>query len=115
MTIKRGDILLIDLDPVKGSEQGKIRPCIVIQNNVSNEYSPVTIIAAITSSISEKKYPTEVKITSNESGLPKESTILLNQIRTISIKDRTIKKIGQLNSSKMNEVNEAIKISLELV
>jgi len=114
MLIKRGEILLIDLDPVKGSEQGKTRPCIVIQNDVSNEYSSVTIVAAITSTLSDKKYPTEVKINSEESGLPKESTILLNQIRTISQKDRVIKKIGKLSSSKMNEVNKAIKISLGL-
>ncbi|MFA5358134.1 MAG: type II toxin-antitoxin system PemK/MazF family toxin [archaeon] len=114
MTIKRGDILLINLDPVKGSEQGKIRPCVVIQNDISNEYSPTTIVAAITSALSDKKYPTEVKIAPKESCLLKESTILLNQIRTISLKDRAIKKIGKLTNSKMNEVNEAIKISLAL-
>jgi len=114
MIIERGDIVIINLEPVKGSEQGKIRPCIVLQNNVGNKYCPTTIVAPITSSISEKKYPTEVRINSNESGLPKESTILLNQLRTISIKDRIIKKVGKLDSSKIQEVNEALKISLDL-
>jgi mRNA interferase MazF len=114
MTIKRGDILLVDLEPIKGSEQGKVRPCIVIQTDLANNYSPTTIIAAITSSVSDKKYPTEVLITQKESGLTKESTILLNQIRTISLKDRAIKKLGALSREKMKEVNEALKISLGL-
>ena len=114
MIIERGDIILIDLEPVKGSEQGKVRPCVVLQNNIANKYSPTTIVAAITSSISDKKYPTEVKISSNESGLPKESTILLNQIRTISVKDRVIKKVGKLNNLKTEEINQALKVSLEL-
>lgn len=114
MIIERGDILLVNLEPTKGSEQGKIRPCLVIQDNTANKYSPTTIIAAITSSFSDKPYPTEVKISTNESGLPKESTILLNQIRTISLNDRVIKKLSKLSPNKMNEVNQAIKNSLGL-
>ncbi len=112
MIIKRGDILLVNLEPVMGSEQGKTRPCIVIQTDLANNYSPTTIIAAITSSLSDKQYPTEVIIYPKESGLQKESTVLLNQIRTISLKDRAIKKVGSLSKEKMTEINEALKISL---
>ncbi|MFA5126089.1 MAG: type II toxin-antitoxin system PemK/MazF family toxin [archaeon] len=113
MIIERGDILLVDLEPVKGSEQGKIRPCLVIQNNLGNSSSPTTVVAAITSN-TEKEYPFTVKVDKGEGNLPKDSLIQLNQIRTISMQDRAIKKIGKLANPKMNEVNEAIKVSLGL-
>jgi len=113
MLIKRGDIFLANLEPVKGSEQGGIRPVLIIQNDISNKYSPVTIIAAITSKIFERECPTNVFLTKKESGLDKDSTILLNQIRTID-KSRLIKKIKTLDLFLMEKVELAIKISLGL-
>jgi len=83
MKIKKGDIILVNLDPVIGSEQRKTRPAVVIQNNIGNEYFPKTIIATITSKVFEKEFPTNVFISRKESKLGKDSTILLNQIRTI--------------------------------
>ena len=113
MIIKRGDIILTNLEPVKGSEQGKTRPCIVIQNNIGNRISPTTVIAAITSK-TEKEYPFMVYVQKGKGNLPKDSTILLNQIRTISIRHRIIKKIGTLKPSTMEKVDDALKISLAL-
>ena len=77
MKIKRGQIVMVKLDPVVGSEQGKTRPALIIQNDIGNEFSPVTIVAPITSRIIDKQYPTNVQISKKESGLDKESTILL--------------------------------------
>ena len=111
--IKRGEILLINLEPIKGSEQGRVRPSLVIQNDTSNEYSPTTIIAPITSKIYSKEFPTNVQISKQDSGLDKESTILLNQIRVID-KSRIIKKLGVIKSIMMEEVDLAIKVSLGL-
>ena len=113
MNIKRGDIFIANLEPIKGHEQKGIRPVLIIQNNTYNQYSPVTIVAAITSKIFSKEYPTNVFISKAESGLDKESTILLNQIRTID-KIRLIKKINSLNAFIMEKVDLAIKISLDL-
>ena len=113
MIIKRGEIYLANLEPIKGSEQGGIRPVLIIQNDISNKASPVIIIAAITSKLFEKDFPTNVKITKGESGLDKDSTILLNQLRTID-KLRLIKRIGVLDNFTMNQVDLAIKISLGL-
>ena len=114
MDVKRGDIFLVDLEPVKGSEQGGIRPVLVIQNNIYNKYSPVIIIAAITSKIFGKEYPTNISLRKEDSKLDRDSTILLNQIRTID-KKRAIKKISSLNHEIMNKVDMAINISLELI
>jgi|SRR3989344_1103556 len=113
MEIKRGDIVLVNLEPVKGSEQGGIRPCLIIQNDKGNKYSPLTIIAPLTSKEFTKEYPTNVLVSREDSYLDKDSTILLNQIRTID-KSRIIKKISSLNSFLMNQVDMAIKISLAL-
>ncbi len=113
MKIKRGDISLVNLEPVVGSEQGRIRPVLIIQNDISNEYSPTTIVAPITSKVYEKEYPTNVFIAKQDSGLDKDSTILLNQIRTID-KSRIRKRLSSLNSLIMERVNLAIKISLGL-
>ncbi len=111
--IKRGDILWADLEPSKGSEQGGIRPVLIIQNDVFNIYSPTTIIAPLTSKIYTKEYPQNVQFFSPFSGLKKESTILLNQIRTID-KRRLAKKIGVLPYELMKEVDKALKTSLAL-
>ena len=89
--IERGDIIIVDLEPVKGSEQGGIRPSVIIQNDIGNKYSPTTIIAPITGKKFSKEFPTNVKLLKDDSGLEKDSVILLNQIKTID-KSRIIKK-----------------------
>jgi mRNA interferase MazF len=111
MIIKRGDIFLANLEPAKGSEQKGVRPVLIIQNDISNKHSTVTIITAITSKIFDKEYPTNIFISKNDSGLDKDSTIMLNQIRTID-NARLIRKIGLLDNFTMNKVDRAIKISL---
>ena len=113
LTISRGDIVLVDLQTGKGSEQGGMRPAVVIQNDVSNKYSSTTIVAPLTSKFYMKEYPTNVEVTAEESGLHVDSTILLNQIRTID-KSRIIKKISCLSSEVMSKVDIAIKVSLGL-
>ena len=113
MEFVRGDIFIANLEPIKGSEQGGIRPCLVIQNNIYNKYSPVIIIATITSKKFTKEFPTNVFILKKESKLNKDSTIMLNQIRTID-KKRIIKRIGTLDNLTMNKVDRAIKVSLSL-
>jgi mRNA interferase MazF len=111
--INRGEIFLANLEPVKGSEQGGIRPVLIIQNNIGNQYSTTTIIAPITSKIFEKEFPTNVFVSKRDSKLNKDSTILLNQIRTID-KRRLAKRISSLDDFTMNKVDRAIKISLGL-
>ena len=111
MEIKRGEIVLAKLEPVKGSEQGGTRPVLILQNDISNKFSPITIIAPITSRIYEKDFPTNVFISKEDSGLNKDSTLLLNQIRTID-KSRIIKIITSLDEFIMQKVDIAIKISL---
>lgn len=110
MGLKRGDIVLVNLDPVIGSEQGKTRPALVIQNDIGNEYSPTTIVAPITSKLFSKQFPTNVEI---DFPLKEKSTILLNQIRTID-KSRIIKNYGRIPVKKSKEVDEAIMNSLGL-
>lgn len=111
--IIRGEIVVANLEPVKGSEQGGTRPVLIIQNDIGNKYSTTTIIAPITSSMMKQEYPTNVIIKKEESKLNKDSTILLNQIKTID-KSRIIKKISLLDNFTMNKVDKAIKISLGL-
>ena len=113
MEIIRGEIAVANLEPVKGSEQGGIRPILVIQNDILNKYSPTTIIAPITSKIYTKEYPTNVIIKKEDSKMKIDSTILLNQIKTID-KRRIIKKIGSVDNFTMNKVDRAIKVSLAL-
>ncbi len=114
MSIKRGEILLVNFDPVKGSEQGKTRPAVIVQNDIGNAYSSTTIVVPITSRIREKNYPTDVFVTAKEIGLEKDGTINCAQISTISVKHRALKKLGALNPSTMKKVDEALKTSLEL-
>ncbi len=111
--INRGDIVIVNLDPVVGSEQGKIRPAIILQNNVGNEFSPTTIIAPITSKVFTKEFPTNVTISPKDSGLEKVSTILLNQIRTID-KSRIIKRVQSLSPELMSKVDMGIRVSLDI-
>jgi mRNA interferase MazF len=113
MEIRRADILIVDFEPIKGSEQGRIRPSVVIQNDAGNKYSPLTIVAPITSKKFSKEFFTNVFLRKEDSGLDKDSTILLNQIRTID-KSKIRKKIGRLDGFLMKEVDFAIKVSLGL-
>lgn len=113
MTVKRGDIFYADLSPVVGSEQGGVRPVLVVQNDVGNKYSPTVIAAAITSRINKAKMPTHIELSANEYGLNKDSVILLEQIRTID-KRRLREKIGRLDENTMCKVNEALYISFGL-
>lgn len=110
MTVKRGDIYYADLSPVVGSEQGGIRPVLIIQNDVGNKYSPTIIAAAITSKINKAKMPTHIELSAKEYGLNKDSVILLEQIRTID-KRRLKEKIGKLDSEMMKNVDKALFIS----
>ncbi len=113
MNIKRGEIHLVNLAPVRGNEQGGIRPCLIIQNDVSNANSPLTIVAAITSTIKSKKFITNVFLPKESGGLDRDSAILLNQIKTID-RGRIIKKIGALDIELMKKVDFALKISLDI-
>jgi len=105
----RGEIYWVSLDPTKGSEQGKTRPCVVIQNDIGNQFSPTTI----TSQLSEKEYPHEVVVTAQESGLGKAGVVLLGQIRCVD-KSRLSKRISKLPGELMKKINNAIKVSLDL-
>ncbi len=113
MIVKRGDIYYADLSPVVGSEQGGIRPVLIIQNDIGNKYSPTVIATAITSQINKAKMPTHIEIDANEYGLSKDSVVLAEQIRTID-KQRLKEKIGHLDERLMNQVNEALEISFGL-
>ena len=113
MIIRRGDIFYADLSPVVGSEQGGLRPVLIIQNDVGNKYSPTVIAAAITSRMGKTRLPTHIDIYAEKAGLAKDSVILLEQIRTLD-KRRLKEKMGHLDDDIMNEVNSAIAISFGL-
>ena len=114
VNIKRGDIYYADLSPVVGSEQGGLRPVLIVQNDIGNRYSPTVIAAAITSKLGKNKLPTHIDIFASEVGLAKDSVILLEQIRTLD-KRRLREKMGHLNESVMARVNDAIQVSFGLV
>ena len=111
---RRGEIYLVAFHPTLGHEIQKTRPALVIQNDISNEHSPITIVAAITSQFHDPPFPREVIIESSESGLPKRSAIVMNQIRSVD-RARLVSKIGQLSEGSMQRTDEAIRISLALV
>ena len=111
---KRGDLYYADLSPVVGSEQGGIRPVLIIQNDVGNKYSPTVIVAAVTSQINKAKLPTHIELSAENYGLPKDSVVLLEQVRTLD-KRRLKEKIGTLDNMKMRKIENAILISLGLV
>ena len=111
--IKRGDIYYADLSPVVGSEQGGIRPVLIVQNDVGNRYSPTVIAAAITSKTDKNKMPTHIDVHADEYGLEKNSVILLEQIRTLD-KKRLREKMGHLDDDAMTQVNNAISVSFGL-
>lgn len=114
ITPKRGELYLVNFDPTLGAEIKKTRPALILQNNIANKYSPITIVAAITSKFNDKLYPTEVYIKRDEGGLQEDSVVLLNQIRSID-KRRLLKRLGSLNGSTMEEVDRAVEISLSIV
>ena len=114
MNIKRGELYYADLSPVVGSEQGGVRPVLVVQNDVGNKYSPTVIAAAVTSKINKAKLPTHIELPSNTYGLQKDSVILLEQIRTLD-KRRLKERIGELSETTMSRVDNAILISLGFV
>lgn len=113
LAIRRGDIYYADLSPVVGSEQGGIRPVLIVQNDVGNKHSPTVIAAAITSRMGKTKLPTHIDVYADKVGLQKDSVILLEQMRTID-KKRLGEKMGHLDDETMNAVNDAITISLGL-
>ena len=108
---KRGDLYFADLSPVVGSEQGGIRPVLIIQNDVGNKYSPTVIIAAITSQINKAKLPTHIELSAESYGLNKDSVVLLEQVRTLD-KRRLKDKIGTIDGTKMRSIDNALLISL---
>ncbi len=111
--IKRGEIYFAQLNPVVGSEQGGIRPVLVVQNDVGNQYSPTTIVLAITSQINKAKLPTHVELKAHTYGMERDSVILTEQIRTVD-KTRLKQRIAILDEATMAKVNEALAVSLEL-
>lgn len=111
---RRGEVYLVGFDPVIGSEIRKTRPALVLQNDIANRYSPLTIVSAITSQYEEPLYPTEVLLNAGEGGATKESVILLNQIRSVD-KRRLVRRLGALNPETMRRVDRAIQISFGLV
>ena len=113
MSVKRGDIYYADLSPVIGSEQGGLRPVLIIQNDIGNRYSPTVIAAAITSRLGKTKLPTHIDIYADRAGLQKDSVILLEQIRTLD-KRRLKEKMGHLDDESMRAVDNAIAVSFGL-
>ena len=113
-SVKRGDIFYADLSPVVGSEQGGVRPVLIVQNDTGNKHSPTVIAAAITSRTTKARLPTHIEVIAENNGLAKNSVILLEQIRTID-KKRLKEKMGHLEEDTMRKVNEAINISFGLM
>ena len=111
--VKRGDIFYADLSPVVGSEQGGVRPVLIIQNDTGNRYSPTVIAAAITSQTGKARLPTHISLLANSSGLPKDSVVLLEQIRTLD-KKRLREHMGRVDDEVMHQVDSAIAVSFGL-
>ena len=114
MGVRRGDIVIVDLNPTEGSEQRGTRPCLVVQNDVGNENAPTTIIVPFTTSNGDKLYPFEVLVSAAESPLREDSVALCSQIRTVSIEHRIRDNIGSIPDSRMEEVDTALEYSLGL-
>jgi mRNA interferase MazF len=111
---RRGEIYLVDFDPTLGAEIQKTRPALILQNDIANRHSPITIVAAITSKFDNTLYPTEVLIRPPEGGLTVESVVLLNQVRSID-KRRLVKRLGVLKSATMRQVEQALLLSFGIV
>lgn len=113
MTVHRGDIYYADLSPVVGSEQGGVRPVLIVQNDVGNKYSPTVIAAAITSQTGKTRLPTHINLHADSCGLSKDSVVLLEQIRTLD-KRRLKERMGALDPPSMQRINQALSISFGL-
>ena len=113
MTVKRGEIYYADLSPVVGSEQGGVRPVLIVQNDVGNKFSPTVIAAAITSQKEKSKLPTHIELASAHCGLSRDSVVLLEQIRTID-KRRLKERMGRLDDQSMSRINQALSVSFGL-
>ena len=113
MTVKRGDIYYADLSPVVGSEQGGVRPVLIVQNDMGNRYSPTVIAAAITSQKDKTELPTHIRVNADSCGLVKDSIVLLEQVRTLD-KRRLREHMGCLGAGEMNKVNKALSVSFGL-
>ncbi len=114
MNVKRGDIYYADLSPVVGSEQGGVRPVLIVQNDVGNKYSPTVIAAAITSQQEKSRLPTHISVNGNQCGLSKDSVVLLEQVRTLD-KQRLKERMGNLSQNDMNKINKALTVSFGLI
>ncbi|TKX73961.1 type II toxin-antitoxin system PemK/MazF family toxin [Halorubrum sp. GN11_10-6_MGM] len=114
MDVRRGDIVIVELDPTAGSEQRGTRPCLVVQNDVGNENAPTTIVVPFTTSPGDDLYPFEVLVSAGESPLREDSVALCSQIRTVSVEHRIKNRIGSVPVSRMEEVDEALEYSLGL-
>ncbi|MBO4914220.1 MAG: type II toxin-antitoxin system PemK/MazF family toxin [Oscillospiraceae bacterium] len=112
-SVKRGEIYYADLSPVVGSEQGGVRPVLIVQNDTGNRYSPTVIAAAITSQTNKAKLPTHISLAAPESGLPRDSVVLLEQIRTLD-KRRLRERMGRVDGELMNRIDAAIAVSFGL-
>ena len=110
----RGEVYLVNFDPTLGAEIRKTRPTLILQNDIANEHSPITIVAAITSKSDDRLYPTEVLLKAREGGLNFDSVVLLNQIRSID-RRRLVKRLGKLRTSTMTRVDNALQISLGMI
>jgi mRNA interferase MazF len=113
MSIKRGEIYYADLSPVVGSEQGGVRPVLIVQNDVGNRHSPTVIAAAITSQKDKSRLPTHIEVNATDCGLSKDSIVLLEQIRTLD-KQRLKERMGELDNSSMTAINSALAVSFGL-
>lgn len=111
---KRGEVYLVNFDPTVGAEIRKTRPALILQNDIANRHSPITIVAAITSQFEEPLYPTEVFLAAGEGGMKVDSVALLNQIRSVD-KKRLVKALGSLRPATMRRVDRALNVSLGLV
>ncbi len=113
MLVKRGEIYYADLSPVVGSEQGGVRPVLIVQNDIGNKHSPTVIAAAITSQKEKNKLPTHIELNASSCGLAKDSVVLLEQVRTLD-KRRLKERMGELDSAAMSQVNDALSVSFGL-
>ncbi|MHB9288479.1 type II toxin-antitoxin system PemK/MazF family toxin [Halobacteriales archaeon Cl-PHB] len=113
-SVRRGDVVIVELDPTQGSEQRGTRPCLVVQNDVGNANAPTTIVVPFTSSFGEQRYPFEVFVPAEECGLREDSVALCSQIRTISLEHRVTENLGSIPRQRMDEVDTALEYSLGL-
>ncbi|WP_415380019.1 type II toxin-antitoxin system PemK/MazF family toxin [Halosimplex sp. TS25] len=112
--VRRGDIVIVELDPTRGSEQRGTRPCLVVQNDVGNENAPTTIVAPFTTSYGNQRYPFEVLVSADECALREDSVVLCSQLRTVSIEERIAEVIGSIPDEQVDEVDTALEYSLGL-